>query len=61
MKNLELNQMEKFNGGEGCEGLATGVSGAALVFGAASWWTGWGGGIALGMSAVAFALDMAGC
>ncbi len=64
MKNLELNQMEMTYGGadilkdgEACSEFALGVSGAAVMIGVASWWTGVGAGAAAIMSIGSFALS----
>lgn len=65
MKNLELNQMEKFNGGQAapwndageCDTLADGLTGAAIVIGFASWWTGAGAGFAWAVGVAAAALS----
>ncbi|WP_299157480.1 hypothetical protein [uncultured Tenacibaculum sp.] len=61
MKNLELNQMEIIKGGCDFPGLADGLSGAALIFGVSSWWTGVGGGISLAIAAAAYVARKAGC
>jgi|GEM_PF-2474617 len=41
-------------GWEDCDFFFDGLGGAALVIGAASWYTGAGAGLALGLSAVAY-------
>ncbi len=58
MKTLELNQMELVNGGT-CQELADGISGAAVVIGFASWWSGFGAGIAVVVGAVGFGVSLA--
>ncbi len=64
MKKLELNQMENFQGGANpfydsaaCGRLSAGLDGAAMIFGAASWWTGAGAGFAMGMAGAAYILS----
>lgn len=64
MRKLELNQMESFQGGANpfydaaaCNRLSAGLDGSALIFGAASWWTGAGAGFAMGMALSAYALS----
>lgn len=54
MKTLKLIQMELVNGGT-CQELADGISGAAIVIGVASWWSGFGAGIAAVVGIAAFA------
>jgi hypothetical protein len=61
MKKLDLNQMEKTQGGYECKGLARGLSGASLIFGIGTWYTGVGGGISLALGVAAYAADLAGC
>jgi len=62
MKTMNLNEMENVLGGDvQCDGLSAGLGGAALIFGVSSWWTGVGAGIALAISAAAYAADLAGC
>ena len=54
--------MENVLGGDvQCNGLSEGLGGAALIIGVSAWWTGVGGGIALAISAAAYAADLAGC
>ena len=62
MKNLELTQMTSIHGfgnpltdQTDCQNLALGLGGASLIFGAAAWWTGVGGGLALAGSVAAYA------
>ncbi|AYN06181.1 hypothetical protein [Flavobacterium sp. 140616W15] len=64
MKKLELNQMEKLEGGlkhadASCKSIADGLGGVSIIFGAASWWTGAGAGFALGLAAVAYGVSLA--
>ncbi|MDC6385952.1 hypothetical protein PP180_11285 [Muricauda sp. SK9] len=62
MRTMNFNEMENVQGGRvECDGLSEGLGGAALIFGVASWWTGVGAGIALAISAAAYAADLAGC
>ena len=49
--------MESVQGGT-CEGLALGLSGAAVIIGTASWWSGIGAGIATVVGIAAFATDV---
>ncbi len=55
MKTLEFEQMENLTAGKNsCEQLTDGISGAALIIGYTSWYSGWGAGIALGLGAVGY-------
>lgn len=67
MKRLEIKQMENVQGGRrgdilsdkaACEGFATGLGGASAIIGAASWWTGAGGGVSALVGIASFGMSL---
>lgn len=55
MENIVGGRTNPFRNSRECFKLAEGLGGAAMIFGAASWWTGAGAGLSMAMSAGAFA------